>query len=149
MKKLLLFGSVFLVLLGLLALPRASREEKAEAQFWADREALEMLAREILERGSTEDVVLPDGWSDASLYRSGVHTVEFSLGSSGFASETAYWGVNYVPSDNSAFLGRFWGQTWEYWKPQGDGRLYYEPEGDNTCYVKKLDECWYYYELRF
>ena len=61
MKKLLLFGSVFLVLLGLLALPRASREEKAEAQFWADREALEILAREILERGSTEDVVLPDG----------------------------------------------------------------------------------------
>ena len=77
----------------------------------------------------------------------GVIAVEFCMGDAGLGSSTVYWGVNYVPS-NSSFVG-FQGQQWDYWKAQGEGRLYYDPEGDNTCYVRKLAECWYYYEMKF
>jgi len=146
-RFLILIPVAAVALFALCALLSPDREEQARARFWADREQLQTAAQEILVLGSAEGVQLPAGWDGAELYRDGVHTVEFSLGSGGFGSETVYWGINYVPS-NSSFVG-FQGQQWDYWKSQGDGRLYYDPEGDNTCYVKALDECWYYYEMRF
>ena len=149
MKKwLLILISIAPVALFTLALVLSpGPEERTAAKFQADRAELERAAQEILALGSAEGVEIPGGWIEAALYRNGVHTVEFELGSGGFASQTVYWGVNYVPS-NSSFVG-FQGQRWDDWKPQGDGRLYYDPEGDNTCYVKLLDEYWYYYEMRF
>lgn len=136
-----------IVLFALMVALSPGPEERTAAKFQADRVELERAAREILTLGSAEGVTLPEGWREAELYRDGVHTVEFSLGGGGFASQTVYWCVNYVP-DNSCFVG-FQGRQWDHWKSQEDGRLYYDPEGDNTCYVKVLDECWYYYEMRF
>lgn len=126
---------------------RPGREEQTTAQFVEDRAVLEELAQQVLENGSVQGIEVPGPWQGVELYDSGIHTVGFSMGASGLGSEMAYWGVNYVPS-NSDMVG-FQGRRWDYWKAHGDGRLYYEPEGDNTCYVKKLADCWYYYEMRF
>ena len=123
------------------------RESRTVKQFEAHREILEELAVLALEQGGAENIVPPAPWQSVALYNSGVTTVEFSMGGSGLGSSTSYWGVNYVPS-NSRMVG-FQGQQWDYWKEHKNGRLYYDPEGDNTCYVRKLDECWYYYEMKF
>ena len=121
-----------------------TREERTRELFARDRAVLEEIAQQVL----NDETGLPQKpWKSVTLYDSGVHTVEFALGAAGFASETVYWGVNYVPSD-SHMVG-FKGQQWDYWKAHKNGRLYYDPEGDNTCYVVHLDECWYYYEMKF
>ena len=132
-----------IVLMAWLAL-QPGREGKTAAQFQTHREILEELAETALEQGSTDGIVPPLPWLGVELYDNGVRTVEFAMGGSGIGSGTRYWGVNYVPSD--AQVG-FQGTYWDYWKAQDGGRLYYDPEGDNTCYVKKLDDCWYYYEM--
>ena len=143
----------WIVALLLIALPvlwfrsLPSWEERTVAQFEEDRAVLEELAQQILEQDSTEGIVLPTPWYSVDLYKKGIVVVDFHLGSGGFASETVYCGVNYVPDDSNT-VG-FQGRQWDYWKPQGDGRLYYDPEGDNTCYVRKLAPCWYYYEMKF
>jgi len=136
---------VILVMAGLALRP--DRESRAAAQFETHREILEELALLALEQGTADDITPPAPWRSVELYAKGIPTVEFELGSGGFASQTGYWGVNYVPS-NSSFVG-FQGQQWDYWKEHKNGRLYYDPEGDNTCYVRKLAECWYYYEMKF
>lgn len=122
-------------------------ETKTTQQFTADRAELEAIALQVLEQGNTDGIPPPDGWSAVELYSKGITTVEFEKGGFGMGSETVYWGINYVPSD-STMVG-FQGQQWDYWKARGEGRLYYDPEGDNTCYVRKLDVCWYYYEMKF
>ena len=121
-----------------------TREEQARELFVRDRAALEEMAQQVL-KGET--VLPPKPWKNVVLYDRSIRTVEFELGSAGFGSETSYWGINYVPS-NSHMVG-FQGQQWDYWKAHKNGRLYYDPEGDNTCYVVRLDECWYYYEMKF
>lgn len=123
------------------------RESRTVKQLEAHREILMELALLTLEQGDTGGITPPAPWQSVELYDSGVTTVEFSMGASGLGSSTAYWGVNYVPSD-SGMVG-FQGQQWDYWKEHKSGRLYYDPEGDNTCYVRKLDACWYYYEMKF
>lgn len=125
---------------------RPDRESQTAAQFEAHREILEELAMLALEQGDADGITPPAPWRSVELYAKGIPNVEFDLGSGGFASQTVYWGVNYVPSDN---MVGYQGLQWDYWKAQGEGRLYYDPEGDNTCYVRKLDECWYYYEMSF
>ena len=124
-----------------------SHESRTMEYFEEHREILEELALLTLEQGSAEGIVPPSPWRGVELHRSGIHTVEFDMGGSGLGSSTTYWGVNYIPSD-STMVG-FQGRRWDHWKEQGEGRLYYDPEGDNTCYVRKLDECWYYYEMKF
>lgn len=146
-KKLLLLVPIVAVLLFVLCPALVpDREEATADRFRADRAELEAAAARIMAEGHAKGISLPDGWREAELYQNGVYTIEFSMGSSGFASETTYWGVNYVPSDSAV---GYRGQRWDHWKSQGDGRLYYDPEGDNTCYVKQLDKCWYYYEMHF
>ena len=127
---------------------RESPQDRVTARFEADRPALEKLALLALEQGNTEELTPPKDWKGIMLYGKYADTpvVEFSFGGSGLGSSTAYWGVNYVPNDRP--LG-FQGDAWDYWKAQGEGRLYYEPEGDNTCYVQRLAPCWYYYEAHF
>lgn len=146
-KKLVLAvpAAVFVVIAVLFAL-QPGRESRTTAQFEADRAVLEEMAKQVLVQGTARDMEVPAPWLGVELYANGIHTVEFAMGGSGLGSETTYWGVNYVPSDS---MVGFQGIRWDYWKQDGDGRMYYEPEGDNTCYVKKLDECWYYYEMNF
>ena len=124
-----------------------SHESQTVKCFEEQREILEELAQLTLEQGSSEGIVPPSPWRGVEFHHSGIPTVEFDMGGFGFGSSTTYWGVNYIPSDN-AMVG-FQGRQWDYWKAQGEGRLYYDPEGDNTCYVRKLDDCWYYYEMSF
>ena len=135
---------VLLVLLWGMA--QKSPQERVTEQFFADREQLEGIALRVLDGEDPTGVKLPEGWNSVALYNQGPKTVEFAFGGSGLGSSTAYWGVNYVPS---GVVPGFQGSRWDYWKEQGKGRLYYEPEGDNTCYVERLDTCWYYYEERF
>lgn len=123
-----------------------SPQEKVTAQFLTDRERLEGIALRVLSGECSVEVELPGTWDSVALYDHGPETVEFAFGGAGLGSSTAYWGVNYVPS--GVEVG-FQGSCLDYWKEQGEGRLYYEPEGDNTCYVERLDTCWYYYEARF
>lgn len=127
---------------------QSSPQEQVTARFLRDRGPLEAAAHQVLEQWSAEGVSVPVGWKSVTLHDHNreLVTVEFAFGGSGFGSETAYWGVNYVPA--GVVLG-FQGHRWDYWKGRGAGRLYYDPEGDNTCYVEELAPCWYYYEIRF
>ena len=148
MNRRIWLGLLALFLVPLLWLSmRPDRETRVFRQFVSDRAEMETIALRVLEQGNTDGVVPPEGWRGVDLHTSGITTVEFEKGSFGFGSGTSYWGVNYVPSDSN--MVGFHGQKWDHWKAQGEGRLYYDPEGDNTCYVRKLDECWYYYEMKF
>ena len=122
---------------------------QAVRAFERDREAFEAAARQALEYGSGTAAACPKGVREVNLYLGSYPyepTVEFLMGSSGFGSQTRYWGINYVESGR--ILG-FLGTRMEYWKEQGSGTLFYEVEGDNTCYVEPLDESWFYFEMEF
>jgi len=127
-------------------LGQRSPQEEVTDHFLAERERLEGIALRVLAGEEPSQMDLPGDWRSVTLHDHGPETVEFSFGGSGLGSSTAYWGVNYVPS--GVAVG-FQGEWWDYWRAQGKGRLYYDPEGDNTCYVERLDTCWYYYEARF
>lgn len=129
--------------------PRPDRESRTTQQFEAHRAVLEELAVLALEQGSAEGIEPPTPWRDVEIHRGECPCVEFSFGSGGFASETTYWGVNYVPCGHTMHMRSFYGMGWETRERNGDETVYFEPEGDNTCYVKKLDDCWYYYEMSF
>ena len=133
-------------ILALWAAEQSSPREKVTTRFLADREQLEEIAIRVLDGEEPAGLTLPDGWKSVRLYHNGPDTVEFFFEGSGLGSSTTYWGMNYVPS--GVAVG-FQGSQWDYWKAQGNGRLYYEPEGDNSCYVEQLDTYWYYYEARF
>ena len=142
-------GTLFLGVAALVLLWIGMREtprEHAIGVFAQDREILRQLAWQVLEEGSAEGIPVPEGWQSVSLWTQGHTVVQFALKGSGFASQTAYRGINYVPED---ILVDFQGEHWDYWKPKGTGRLYYDPEGDNTCYVERIAPCWYYYEAEF
>ena len=125
------------------------REEQTVEQFEADRATLEQLALQVLEQGSTWEIETPDHWRGMNLYRGECPSVEFEFQGSGFASETTYWGVTYVPCDHTMYMKCFRDMGWETQDKTETGTVFFEPEGDNTCYVKKLDDCWYYYEMSF
>ena len=143
-KGTLLLGVVALVLLWIGM--RETPQEKTVGLFTEDRAVLRQLAWQVLEEGSARGVPVPEGWQSVSLCTRGHTVVQFARKSSGFASQTSYCGVNYVPED---ILVDFQGEHWDYWKPKGNGRLYYDPEGDNTCYVERIAPCWYFYEAKF
>ena len=83
------------------------REEQTVAQFEADRTTLEQLALQVLEQGSTWEIEPPDHWQGMNLYRGECPSVEFEFRASGFASETTYWGVTYVPCDHTMYMKYF------------------------------------------
>ena len=128
---------------------RPSREEQTAAQFEADRTVLEELARQVAAEKSDAGISTPEGWRNVRLHDGECPSVEFSFGSSGFGSETTYWGVSYVPCAHTIYVRDFYGMGWETLKTDGETCIFFEPEGDNTCYVKKLDDCLYYYEMSF
>ena len=147
-KRRITWGVILLLVAGVLiwCAGQSSHEAQAKAQFQADRIQMEEVALWILERGSAEGTQPPTGWRYVRYYTQKIPVVDFALGGSGFGSQTAYWGVQYVPDDKPV---GFQGEYWDYWKAKDGGRVYYDPEGDNRCYVKKLDTNWYYYEARF
>lgn len=128
---------------------RPGRENQTVKQFEADRATLEQLALQVLERGSASEIEAPDHWREVQLNRGECPSVEFSFGGSGLGSETTYWGVNYVPCDHTMYMKHFHDMGWETQEKTETVTVFFETEGDNTCYVKKLDECWYYYEMSF
>lgn len=150
MKKLVyvLPVAVFILIAALFGL-KPEREENTVRQFEADRSVLEELAESILEQGSAADIEAPVPWQTVWLHQGECPFVEFQFRSSGFASETTYWGVNYVPCDHTMYMKYFHDMGWETQEKRESGTVFFEPEGDNTCYVKKLDEFWYYYEMSF
>lgn len=125
------------------------REERTIQQFETDRTVLEELAEHILEQGSAMEAEVPTPWQKVFLNQGECPSVEIQFRSSGFSSETMYWGVTYVPCGHTMYMKRFHDMCWETRENTETGILFFEPEGDNTCYVKKLDECWYYYEMKF
>ena len=125
------------------------REDRTVEQFEADRLVLEELAENALEQGSAADIEVPAKWLRVFMNRGECPSVEFQFRSSGFSSETTYWGVTYVPCDHTMYMKYFRDLGWETQEKTETGIVFFEPEGDNTCYVKKLDDCWYYYEMSF
>ena len=150
MKKLVyvLPVAVFILIAALFG-QRPEREERTIRQFEADRTVLEELAEHILEQGSAIEAEPPAPWQKVFLNRGECPSVEIQFRSSGFASETTYWGVVYVPCGHTMYMKYFRNMSWETQENTETGILFFEPEGDNTCYVKRLDECWYYYEMSF
>lgn len=136
--------AVFVLMAALFGM-QPGQETSAIRQFEADRSMMEELVEQVLREG-TESPEIPAPWLGIKVYRTDLLTVEFALGGTGIGSEMKYWGINYVPDDEP--IG-FQGRRWDYWKQDGNGRMYYDPESDNSCYVKKLDQCWYYYEMSF
>jgi len=121
-------------------------QERITVQFEMERGLLENVARQVLEQGSAAGVQPPAGWQEVALYHGRGPVVQFTYSASGMGSASTYRGINYSPEDK---LVGFQGEHWEYWKGQGNGRLFYEPESDNTCYVERLAPCWYYFEAQF
>ena len=149
-RKLILAAPVLvLVLIAASFSPPPGREMRTIKQFETDRAALEQLALQVLEQGSASEIKTPDHWREVQLNRGECPSVEFSFGGSGLGSETTYWGVNYVPCDHTMYMKYFHDMGWETQEKTETVTIFFEPEGDNTCYVKKLDECWYYYEMSF
>ncbi len=71
--------------------------------------------------------------------------VEFETGGWGFGSQTTYFGIVY--SEDGGPLGF---QCLNHpWRADGDGWLWEETDGDNRERAVRLDENWYYYEMRF
>ena len=151
MKKwlLILLSIVPVALFALLVALSPGPEERTIKQFETDRAALEQLALQVLEQGSASEIKTPDHWREVQLNRGECTSVEFSFGGRGLGSETTYWGVNYVPCDHTMYMKYFHDMGWETQEKTETVTIFFEPEGDNTCYVKKLDECWYYYEMSF
>jgi len=150
-NRMLWFGLALAVTVALsgVMLQLGNGRSQAVRAFERDREAFEAAARQALEYGSGTAAACPKGVREVNLYLGSYPyepTVEFLMGSSGFGSQTRYWGINYVESGR--MLG-FLGTRMEYWKEQGSGTLFYEVEGDNTCYVEPLDESWFYFEMEF
>jgi len=149
-NRLLWFGLALAVTAALSGamLQLGNGRSQAVRNFEREREAFEWAARQTLEYGSGT-AYCPKGVREVNLYLGSYPyepTVEFLMGSSGFGSQTRYWGINYVESGR---LAGFQGNRMEYWKEQGNGTLFYEVEGDNTCYVEPLDEGWFYFEMEF
>jgi len=147
-RRKLLVPALLLAAVLLWGLTQQAPQERIVKKFAADFAGLENCAWLALEQGAGASVQPPEGWRSVTVYRGDAEgmTVDFFHSGSGFGSSSVYRGVVYVPDDIP--LG-FQGQRTEYWKKQGEGRLYYEPESDNTCYVERLKPCWYYYEARF
>ena len=120
--------------------------EHAAALFQQNRSAFDSAAAQAVERGSGQGISRPPGVRDVTFWDYEETTVEFSMGSSGLGSSTAYWGIQYVPSGER--LG-FQGSRLEGWISDGDGWRWEESGGDNRCYIQELDERWYYYEMSF
>lgn len=149
-RKLILAAPILaLVLIAASFSPLPGREMRTIKQFETDRAALEQLALQVLEQGSTSEIEAPDHWREVQLNRGECPSVEFSFGGRGLGSETTYWGVNYVPCDHTMYMKYFHDMGWETREKTETVTIFFEPEGDNTCYVKKLDDCWYYYEMNF
>ena len=120
--------------------------EHAAALFQQNRSVFDSAAAQVVERGSSQGISRPPGVQDVTFWDYEETTVEFSMGSSGLGSSTAYWGIQYVPSGER--LG-FQGSRLEGWISDGDGWRWEESGGDNRCYIQELDENWYYYEMEF
>lgn len=114
--------------------------------FQWNRGAFHTAAAQAVEQRSGQGISSPVGVRDVTFWDYEGTTVEFSMGSSGLGSSTAYWGIQYVPSGER--LG-FQGSRLEGWISDGDGWRWEESGGDNRCYIQELDENWYYYEMEF
>ena len=148
MRKRRLFLFAFLLVAGVLFVC-AGRQGKTEAVFAHNRQQFEQVVRQVLEQGSSEGVGYPKGVESVRLWcgSDGRETVvEFLCGAGGWGSSTRYWGLNYVVNDP---LVGFQGERMEYWEKDGNGTRFYEVESDNTCYVERLDENWYYFDMKF
>lgn len=111
-----------------------------------NRTDFDSAAVQAVEQGSGQGISHPFGVRDVTFWDYEGTAVEFSIGGSGMGSSTTYWGLQYVPSGER--LG-FQGSRLEGWIPDRDGWRWEESGGDNRCYVRELDENWYYYEMKF
>lgn len=73
--------------------------------------------------------------------------VDFLLNSDGFVSSSSYSGLFYCPEDDiQSFPGCIVGLDYTY---EDDLIIGESEESDNTVYVKRIDECFFYYYLTF
>ncbi len=111
-------------------------------QWEKDVEVYRSTAEAILLSGGDTPVSL-DSISDVRLWNS--VQVDFTCQTKGFGASTDYYGFYYSADD----LPRgFQGSTLTF-TPYQDGLRWEEPGGDNSCYLEKLAQNWYYFEMHF
>lgn len=119
---------------------------QAAEQFYLQEEEFNRAARQALAQGNVDGVKKPVGVRDITLWNNErERCVEFSMGSAGFGSSTAYWGVIYTTGTGPlGFQGDVQDYVWE-----GEGWSWQEEGGDNWSYVIPLAPHWYAYEMHF
>ena len=125
------------------------KQERTAAAFAHSRLQFEQAALQVLQQGSAQGVKCPKGVRSITLWGGSdgrEPTVEFLFGAGGWGSNTRYWGVNYVGNDIPV---GFQAVRMEYWRKEGSGTRFYEVESDNTCYVERLEQNWFYFEMEF
>lgn len=78
--------------------------------------------------------------------------IDFSCGGDGFGPETTYWGFYYSEQYNMTAI---WGPlpAGQMFQKSGSGYLWkeswYDPKGDDSCYVERIGDTFYFYEMSF
>ena len=136
MKKLLALCLLLTAALGLGACgssDSASKEEIFDLVTSQQDLLLDAIARETY-----TEVRQLDGLTD--IYTEDTY-LDFSFSWEGFASQTNSIGFYYVETDDPADIFP------DDLSQSGDGWLWEDPDSDNHCYLEKICDCFYYYEL--
>ena len=78
-----------------------------------------------------------EGWNDVQ--------VDFTYEYRGFGSKTSYYGFYYSVDDTP----RAFQAMNVSFELQGKGMKWNEENSDNWCYVEKIQDNWYYFEIHF
>lgn len=119
--------------------------DHAKFVYSINMERFEAAAQQAVEQGSTDGITMPNGVKDIDIYDTHSGCVDFYMGGAGLVPASSYWGVTYTAEDEPVgFQGTDLEYTWD-----GEGWYWQEANGDNRCYVSKLRDHWYLYQMWF
>lgn len=101
------------------------------------------VAHQILESKTDTEKITLKGIKDIAMWND--VQIDFTCNMGGFASATWYSGFYYSVDDVPR---TFQGYETQFQKYE-DGLKWQQPEGDNWCYVEKIYDHWYYFEMHF
>lgn len=110
-----------------------------------NREKYEVVVTQLLNGETTADAVDVSGVRDVDVIMGEHVIVDFFVTGFGLAPSSTYYGFYYSPEDLPLMYMDGMAKFTEYetgaWKWQGIG--------DNDGIIKKIADCWYYYEASF
>jgi len=138
--RLILWGSVVLLCLCSLLLPKEEKIDRITRLYKKNEEAFILAA----ESGDFSSLSSIRGVKEVNVRE---NAVEIWCDGAGFGPSTHYYGIFYSADDDLGAIGL--GGSAEEFEPSGDGYLYLQKDGDNRCYVEPLGNHYFYYEAHF